>query len=511
MDRGPLRAPRDPGRMPRRRSAGAGLRLRRQGQAGAGRAGGRVGPAVQPRAFGAPRGVRGDRRLPGRCRPGADAPAAGHGSNRGADLLAAGVRRAAGAAGDVAAVRLLQLLDEEGGLYQGGRSRAVLSARALHGVARSRRSGAARDGGGRARSRGRVDDGRPRAPLRIRGRGRGRRASGRRRVRAVGRGPAMTAAELVAHLRALDVRLWVMDQLSPGGFAYNITGGLRLRGVLNVEALERSLGELVRRHEPLRTVFAATDGQPVQIVREAGAFHLPVRELESKGPAPREAEAGRLMVDEGRRPFDLKTGPLFRAQLLRLAPEEHVLQLTVHHIVADGWSLGVLSKDLTDLYAAAVGASPEIGPPPARYTDLMRRQRQRLTGTTYDAQAAYWRDRFTPPPPVLELPGDHPRPTIQTFDGAIEAFVLPSSLAGALHRLGREQGVTLFMILLAALDVLLHRYTGLDDIAVGTPIANRTDVEAEKVVGLFANTLVLRADLSGDPTVRELLRRVRDV
>jgi len=381
----------------------------------------------------------------------------------------------------------------------------------------------------------------------------------------------MTAAELVAHLRALDVRLsvdgdrlrcsapkgvlteelrdqlatrkvellgwlrehaerdrleantdrepasfpqqrlWFMDQLSPGGFAYNITGGLRLRGVLNVEALERSLGELVRRHEPLRTVFAATDGQPVQIVREAGAFHLPVRELESKGPAPREAEAGRLMVDEGRRPFDLKTGPLFRAQLLRLAPEEHVLQLTVHHIVADGWSLGVLSKDLTDLYAAAVGASPEIGPPPARYTDLMRRQRQRLTGTTYDAQAAYWRDRFTPPPPVLELPGDHPRPTIQTFDGGIEAFVLPSALAGALHRLGREQGVTLFMILLAALDVLLHRYTGLDDIAVGTPIANRTDVEAEKVVGLFANTLVLRADLSGDPTVRELLRRVRDV
>src|SRR5690349_4416578 len=371
MDRGPLRAPRDPGRMPRRRSAGAGLRLRRQGQAGAGRAGGRVGPAVQPRAFGAPRGVRGDRRLPGRCRPGADAPAAGHGSNRGADLLAAGVRRAAGAAGDVAAVRLLQLLDEEGGLYQGGRSRAVLSARALHGVACSRRSGAARDGGGRPRSRGRVDDGRPRAPLRIRGRGRGRRASGRRRVRAVGRGPAMTAAELVAHLRALDVRLSVDgDRLrcsAPKGVLTE-----ELRDQLATRKVEL-LGWL-REHAERDRLEANTDGQPVQIVREAGAFHLPVRELESKGPAPREAEAGRLMVDEGRRPFDLKTGPLFRAQLLRLAPEEHVLQLTVHHIVADGWSLGVLSKDLTDLYAAAVGASPEIGPPPARYTDLMRRQ-----------------------------------------------------------------------------------------------------------------------------------------
>ena len=255
-------------------------------------------------------------------------------------------------------------------------------------------------------------------------------------------------------------RLWFMDQLSPGGFAYNITGGLRIRGALNVEALERSLGELVRRHEPLRTVFAAIDGQPVQIVREADAFRLPVRELQSKESVPREAEARRLMVDEGRRPFDLKTGPLFRAQLLRLAPEEHVLQLTVHHIVADGWSLGVLSKDLTDLYAAAVGASPAVGPPPSRYADLMRRQRQRLTGATYDAQAAYWRDRLTPPPPVLELPADHPRPTIQTFDGAIEAFVLPPVLAEALYRLGREQGVTLFMILLAALDVLLHRYTG---------------------------------------------------
>ena len=378
----------------------------------------------------------------------------------------------------------------------------------------------------------------------------------------------MTAAELVAHLRALDVRLsvegdrlrcsapkgvltgelrdqlavrkveilgwlrehgdgvdagtggepasfpqqrlWFMDQLSPGGFAYNITGGIRIRGALNVEALERSLGELVRRHEPLRTVFAAVDGQPMQVVREAGAFHLPILDLQAQPPASREAEGRRVMVEEGRRPFDLKHGPLFRARLVRLAPEEHVLQLTIHHIVADGWSLGVLSKDLTGLYAAAVAGNREIGPPPPRYADLVRRQRQRLTGAAYEAQAAYWRDRLTPPPPVLELPADHPRPTIQTFDGAIESFVMPAAVADGLRRLGREQGVTLFMILLAALDVLLHRYTGLDDIAVGTPIANRTDVQSEAVVGLFANTLVLRTDMSDDPTVRELLRRVRD-
>jgi amino acid adenylation domain-containing protein len=379
----------------------------------------------------------------------------------------------------------------------------------------------------------------------------------------------MTAAELVAHLRALDVRLlvegdrlrcsapkgvltgelrdqlairkgeilewlrehgdgvdaltggepasfpqqrlWFMDQLSPGGFAYNITGGIRIQGALNVEALERSLGELVRRHEPLRTVFTAVDGQPMQVVREAGPFHLPIVDLQAQEPlGSREAEGRRLMVEEGRRPFDLKHGPLFRTQLVRLAPEEHVLQLTIHHIVADGWSLGVLSKDLTGLYAASVAGNREIGPPPPRYADLVRRQRQRMTGAAYEAQAAYWRDRLTPPPPVLELPADRPRPPIQTFDGAVEAFLLPAAVSDALRRLGHEQGVTLFMILLAALDVLLHRYTGLDDIAVGTPIANRTDVQTEAVVGLFANTLVLRTDLSGDPTVRELLRRVRD-
>jgi amino acid adenylation domain-containing protein len=316
-----------------------------------------------------------------------------------------------------------------------------------------------------------------------------------------GREPASSAQQ----------RLWFMDQLSPGGFAYNITGGIRILGDVIVEALERSLGELVRRHEPLRTVFAAVDGQPVQIVREAGAFHLPILDLQATPAAAREAEGRRRMLEDARRPFDLEHGPLFRAQLVRLAPEEHVLQLTIHHIVADGWSLGVLSKDLTVLYAAFAAGGPEIGPPPPRYIDLVRRQRERLSGAAYDAQAVYWRDRLTPPPSVLELPADHPRPTIQTFDGAVEAFVIPPAAADALRRLGREQGVTLFMILLAALDVLIHRYTGLDDIVVGTPIANRTDVETEGVVGLFANTLVLRTDLSGDPTVRELLRRVRDV
>jgi amino acid adenylation domain-containing protein len=305
-------------------------------------------------------------------------------------------------------------------------------------------------------------------------------------------------------------RLWFMDQLSPGGFAYNITGGLRIAGRLNVEALERALGELVRRHEPLRTVFVAVDGQPAQIVNPVGDFHLPVLDLETVSAEDREAEGKRRMTEEGRRPFDLRHGPLFRAHLFRFGSEEHTLQLTIHHIVADGWSLGVLSKELTVLYSVYATGGRDLGAPPARYADVVRRQRERLSGPALEAQTAYWRERLSPAPPVLELPTDRPRPAIQTFDGAVETRLIRPTFVEALRRLGRDHGVTLFMTLLAAFDVLLHRYTGVDDITVGTPIANRTDVEAEGVIGLFANTLVLRTDLSGDPTVRTLLRRVRD-
>jgi amino acid adenylation domain-containing protein len=306
-------------------------------------------------------------------------------------------------------------------------------------------------------------------------------------------------------------RLWFIEQLNPGGFAYNITGGLRIRGSLDVAALERTLNELVRRHEPLRTVFVAVDGQPVQIVNAAGDFRLPVVDLQDVPAENREREGERRMVEEGRRPFDLRRGPLFRAHLYRLAGQEHVLQLTMHHIVADGWSLGVLAKDLTAAYAAHITGGTALIPPPARYADIVRRQQERLTGPALEAQAAYWRARLNPPPPVLELPTDRPRPPIQTFNGAVESFVIPNALAEKLRRLGREHGVTLFMTLLAAFDVLLHRYTGLDDIAVGVPIANRTTIETEGVIGLFANSLVLRTDLTGDPTVEELLQRVREV
>jgi amino acid adenylation domain-containing protein len=306
-------------------------------------------------------------------------------------------------------------------------------------------------------------------------------------------------------------RLWFIDQLSPGGFAYNITGGLRITGSLDVAALERTLEELVRRHEPLRTVFVAVDGRPLQVVNAAGDFYLPVLDLQDVPAESRERESERRMVEEGRRPFDLRRGPLFRAHLYRLAGQEHVLQLTMHHIVADGWSLGVLAKDLTAAYAAHATGGVALAAPPARYVDIVRRQQERLSGSALEAQAAYWRARLSPPPPVLEIPADRPRPPIQTFNGAVESFVIPDVLAEELRRLGREQGVTLFMTLLAAFDVLLYRYTGADDIAVGVPIANRTSIETEGVIGLFANSLVLRTDLTGDPTVKELLQRVREI
>jgi amino acid adenylation domain-containing protein len=307
-------------------------------------------------------------------------------------------------------------------------------------------------------------------------------------------------------------RLWFLDQLQPGSFAYNITMGLRAKGKLEVAALERSLGDIVRRHEPLRTVFATVDGQPVQAITPFREFRLRIVDLAHLPTDGREDEARRLMVEEGRLAFDLRSGPLFRARLFRLAPDEHVLQLTMHHIVADGWSFGVLVKDLAVLYHAHVtGGGGELAPLPLRYAEMVRRQRRRLVGAALEAHATYWRTRLSPPPPVLELPADYPRPAIQTFNGAVEPFHVPPIVVDKLRRLSREHGLTLFMTLLAAFDVILHRYTGLTDVAVGTPIANRTEIEAEAMIGLFANTLVLRADLGGDPTFRELLRRVRDV
>ncbi|HEU0077678.1 MAG TPA: amino acid adenylation domain-containing protein, partial [Longimicrobiaceae bacterium] len=306
-------------------------------------------------------------------------------------------------------------------------------------------------------------------------------------------------------------RLWFIDRLEPGSAVYNIPGAWRLEGALDEAALERALGEIVRRHEALRTVFAEVDGSPVQVIAPFGAFALPVEDLSGLGEADREAAVGRRAGEEARRPFDLSAGPLFRAALLRLGAEEHVLLLSVHHVVSDGWSLGVLYRELSALYEAyhegGESPLPEVG---VQYADHAVWQRAHLRDGALEGKLAYWRERLADAPALLELPTDHPRPAVQTFRGAHERIELPLELLERLQALGRSEGATLYMVLLGAFQVLLSKYSGSEDIVVGSPIAGRTRKELEELIGLFVNTLALRTDLSGDPSFREVLGRVRE-
>ncbi|MBV9109450.1 MAG: AMP-binding protein, partial [Gemmatimonadetes bacterium] len=297
----------------------------------------------------------------------------------------------------------------------------------------------------------------------------------------------------------------------PGSALYNLSVAWRLGGALDQAALERSLGEIMRRHETLRTVFAEVDGSPVQVIAPFGGFTLPVEELSGLGDADREAVVGRRVGEEARRPFDLAAGPLFRASLLRLDAEDHVLLLSMHHIVSDGWSMGVLFLELSALYEAyREGRESPLSDLPIQYADYARWQREQLEGDALDRQLAYWRERLADAPALLELPTDHPRPAVQAYRGALVPVELPAELLERLQALGRREGATLYMVLLSAFQVLLSKYSGSEDIVVGSPIAGRTRGEVEGLIGFFLNSLVLRADLSGDPSFRETLRRVRE-
>ncbi|HEY7767999.1 amino acid adenylation domain-containing protein, partial [Longimicrobium sp.] len=306
-------------------------------------------------------------------------------------------------------------------------------------------------------------------------------------------------------------RLWFMDQLEPGSAAYNVPVAVRLGGALDVAALERALGEIVRRHEALRTVFAEVDGAPVQVVAPAGGFALPVEDLSGLGEADREAEVSRRAGEEAARPFDLAAGPLFRAALLRLGADEHVLLVGMHHIVSDGWSMGVLFRELSALYAAyRQGGESPLPELSVQYADYAVWQREQFAGEVLDRQLAYWRERLAGAPELLELPTDHPRPPAQTYRGAMVPVQLPLQLQERLQALGRSEGATLYMTLLSAYQVLLSKYSGSEDVVVGSPTAGRTRAEVEELIGFFVNTMVLRTDLSGDPSFRELLGRVRE-
>ncbi|MBZ4423385.1 condensation domain-containing protein, partial [Myxococcus sp. RHSTA-1-4] len=285
-------------------------------------------------------------------------------------------------------------------------------------------------------------------------------------------------------------RLWVIDQLEPGGAAYNIPTALRLRGPLDVAAMERAFTALVERHESLRTTFAVQDGEPVQVIHAPPRFPLAVVDLSTLPPAECEAEARRLVSREAQRPFDLANGPVFRALLLRLGEQDHVLLGTMHHIVSDGWSMGVLVRELAALYASqATGQDSHLPALPIQYADFAAWQRAWLRGEALERQLGYWRQQLSGAAPVLELPTDKPRPAVQSHRGAWQPVLLSKPLTEALLALCRREGLTPFMALLAAWQVLLARYSGQDDVSVGSPIAGRTRQETEGLIGFFVNTL----------------------
>ncbi len=307
-------------------------------------------------------------------------------------------------------------------------------------------------------------------------------------------------------------RLWFIYQLEPSTSAYNIPTAVRLNGSLDSMALRRTLNEVVRRHEILRTYYRMVDGQPVQLVGPPPDLKLDLMDLSGLAESERESRVLELAAEEARKSFDLTRGPLLRAGLVQLGPEEHVLLLTVHHIVSDGWSQGVLVREVGTLYKAfSEGKESPLEELPVQYADFAYWQRNWLAGEVLDKHLAYWRRQLAGDLPALELPIDRPRPEVQSFRGATLTVTLPLSLRESLGLVCRREGVTLFMLLLAAFKVLLCRYTGQDEIVIGAPIANRNRIEIENLIGFFVNTLVLRTDLSGDPGFTDLLARVRKV
>ncbi|HEY7767045.1 amino acid adenylation domain-containing protein, partial [Longimicrobium sp.] len=306
-------------------------------------------------------------------------------------------------------------------------------------------------------------------------------------------------------------RLWFLERLAPGSTTYNISMAWRLGGALDEAALERSLGEIVRRHESLRTIFAEVDGSPVQVIAPFGGFALPVEDLSELTEADRQAAVRRRVDVEARRPFDLSAGPLFRVALLRLGADDRVLLLSMHHVVSDGWSMGVFIRELSVLYEAyRQGRESPLPELPVQYADYAVWQREQLEGEALERQLAYWRERLAGAPELLALPTDHPRPAVQTFRGATVPVELSLELLERLQRLGRSAGATLYMTLLGAFQVLLSRYGAGEDVVVGSPIAGRTRGEVEPLIGFFVNTLVLRTNLAGNPSFREVLGRVRE-
>jgi amino acid adenylation domain-containing protein len=324
--------------------------------------------------------------------------------------------------------------------------------------------------------------------------------------------PGKEDVEEGAPLSFAQQRLWFLDQLHPGNPVYNITSAIRLTGPLNLPAMEQTLYEIVRRHEALRTVFSSQEGRPAQFVRPLRMAPLRVCSLDAKENLWNEELIERLAVAEGRKPFDLERGPLLRALLLKSGDHRHLAIFTMHHIISDGWSMGVLVEEIGAIYEAFLRGQPApLDDLPIQYPDYAWNQRREAEDGGLIQHLAYWKEQLKNAPAENALPTDFPRPSTQTFRGAVQSFELEADLTAAIEKFCHREGGTLFMALLAAFYALLNRYSRADDLIVGVNIANRGRAEVEKLIGFFVNNLALRINLSGNPTVRELLRRVRRV
>ncbi|GHO70186.1 hypothetical protein KSC_090780 [Ktedonobacter sp. SOSP1-52] len=306
-------------------------------------------------------------------------------------------------------------------------------------------------------------------------------------------------------------RLWFMQQMEQDAGFLNIPLGLRLRGPLDLERLRHCLQEIVNRHETLRTTFVVHAGEPEPLIASTLPVMLEIEDVQGLAGSEQQLAVQQLSTQKVRRAFDLEHGPLFRVTVFKLAPQEHVLLVAMHHSISDGWSFSILVRELIELYTASHNSQPSSLPPLAvQYVDFAAWQQQWLQGNEIERQLGYWRKQLAGPLPVLELPTDHPRPAIQTYRGAHFPFRLPGALTESIKALSQQEGATLFMLLLAALQIVCSRYSGQEDILIGTPIANRRRSEIEKLIGCFINTLVIRTQLSGSETFQELLRSIRE-
>ncbi|NEO70811.1 non-ribosomal peptide synthetase, partial [Moorena sp. SIO3H5] len=313
-------------------------------------------------------------------------------------------------------------------------------------------------------------------------------------------------------LSSAQERLWFLNQLEGSSATYNMPGALRITGNLAINTLEQALSEIINRHEVLRTSFTTVNGTPTQVIHPHSTININVLDLQQCPEPERETILQQLLQQEATTPFDLEVAPLIRCKLWQLDTTEYVLALTMHHILSDGWSIGILIEELSSLYQAfCVGAPSPLPQLPIQYADFALWQRQWLSGEILETKINYWKQALFGAPKLLQLATDYPRPTVSTYQGRTESFSLNTELTQKLQTLSRESGTTLFMTLLAAFGTLLHRYSGQEDILIGTPIANRNRREIEPLIGFFVNTLVIRTDLSGNPCFRELLRRVRSV